>query len=173
MASLLVSDTSVLVDLDRGRLLEALFGLPFSIGVPDVLYADELEKWNGDRLLSLGLRVLELGPDGVTLAQSYVKASTSISVPDAFALALCKAGGHTLLTGDRRLRSLAETEHVTCHGLLWVLDEIEDAGTAGPEVLLAGLEQIVASRRVRLPMEQVRHRLERYRRLAEPDRHGG
>lgn len=172
MASLLISDTSVLVDLDRGHLLEALFRLPLSVGVPDVLYADELDEWNGDRLLSLGLRVLELDPDGVIQAQHYVDAWRNISVPDAFALALCKAGGHTLLTGDRRLRILAETERVPCHGLLWVLDEIEDVGAASPKTLLSGLELIVLSRRVRLPMEHVRHRLERYRRLAEPDRYG-
>lgn len=33
----LVSDTSVLVDLERGSLLEASFRLPFQFAVPDLL----------------------------------------------------------------------------------------------------------------------------------------
>lgn len=38
MATLLVSDTSVLIDLERGGMLAALFELPFEVGVPDVMY---------------------------------------------------------------------------------------------------------------------------------------
>jgi hypothetical protein len=33
----LVSDTSVLVDLERGGLLEAVFKLPVELAVPDLL----------------------------------------------------------------------------------------------------------------------------------------
>lgn len=165
MTQLLVSDTSILIDLDRGDLLEALFGLPFEIAVPDVLYADELEAWRGAKLLSLGLRVLELDSDGVALAQSYAQASASVSVPDAFALTLCKTCGHSLLTGDRRLRTLAEREQVVCHGLLWVLDSIEEAGLLEARVLLSALERIVQHRRSRLPSDEVRRRVDHYRQL--------
>ena len=37
MATLLVSDTSVLLDLERGGMLATLFQLPFEVGVPDVM----------------------------------------------------------------------------------------------------------------------------------------
>ena len=39
----LVLDTSVLIDLDRGSLVEATFRLPFEITVPDLLYERELK----------------------------------------------------------------------------------------------------------------------------------
>lgn len=166
MSTLLVSDTSVLVDLDRGDLLEALFRLPFSIGVPDVLFVSELAKWRGEALVSFGLTVLELDSTGVGIAQDYAARSGRISVPDAFALALAKTGGYTLLTGDGRLRALADQEHVPCHGLLWVLDQLESGTLVGPERLLEALKRISASHRVRLPADEVVIRLERYRRLA-------
>ena len=38
---ILVSDTSVLIDLERGGLLEALFALPHEFAGPDVLYGQE------------------------------------------------------------------------------------------------------------------------------------
>lgn len=39
---ILVSDTSVIIDLERGDLLEAAFKLPYGFAVPDALYRSEL-----------------------------------------------------------------------------------------------------------------------------------
>ena len=66
----LVSDTSVLVDLERGSLLEASFRLPFRFVVPDLLYERELKNWGGEELIRLGLAVEELDGDGVTTRSS-------------------------------------------------------------------------------------------------------
>ena len=43
----LVSDTSVLIDLDRGSLVEPTFRLPFEFTVPDLLYERELKDHGG------------------------------------------------------------------------------------------------------------------------------
>lgn len=43
----LVSDTSVLIDLERGGLLEHAFSCDLTMVVPDLLYARELETENG------------------------------------------------------------------------------------------------------------------------------
>ena len=56
---ILVSDTSVLIDLERGGLLEALFALPHEFAVPDVLYDHEMQGDWGEGLVRLGLRVEE------------------------------------------------------------------------------------------------------------------
>lgn len=52
MATLLVSDTSVLIDLERGGMLAALFELPFEVGVPDVMYEREIKTWSGPDLVA-------------------------------------------------------------------------------------------------------------------------
>ena len=57
---ILVSDTSALVDLERGSLLEATFRMPLEFTVPDLLYDRELKNHGGDRLCALGLRIAEL-----------------------------------------------------------------------------------------------------------------
>ena len=56
----LVSDTSILIDLERGSLLETCFRLPFEFAVPDLLYERELKNHGGDNLLRLGLRIEDL-----------------------------------------------------------------------------------------------------------------
>ena len=72
MAHLLVSDTSVLIDLERGKLLQTTFKLPAPLAVTDLLYERELRATNGELLVTLGLQVLALDDAAVTLAQAYM-----------------------------------------------------------------------------------------------------
>jgi hypothetical protein len=117
---ILVSDTSVLIDLDRSGLLEAVFVLPHAFAVPDVLYDRELQGEWGEQLRRLGLRVEEVSEAGVGNALGYRRQRASLSVPDSFALALAKERAWLLLTGDNALRELAASENVECHGVLWL-----------------------------------------------------
>lgn len=158
---LLVSDTSVLVDLKRGSLLEAAFGLPYRFVVPDLLYERELRKHGGHELVELSLVVADLTGEQVELAQAYRREKPALSSPDVFALALAKTEGGTLLTGDKRLRSLAEEKRIACHGLLWLFDEMHFEGIAA-DALIAGLQAIRAHPRCRLPPREVNKRLAGY-----------
>ena len=159
---MVVSDTSVLVDLDRGSLLEAAFRLPFKFAVPDLLYKRELEAHSGARLRQLGLRVLSLDGDEVMQALSRRRRHTALSLPDCFALTLAVRHKWTLLTGDAKLRRLAEAEDVECHGVLWLLDEMHKAAAASTRKLHSGLAALSKHPRCRLPKAEVQQRLKRY-----------
>ena len=50
MPLVLVSDTSVLVDLPRGAVLEIALRLPYDFAVPDLLFERELRTWDGPAL---------------------------------------------------------------------------------------------------------------------------
>jgi predicted nucleic acid-binding protein len=160
---ILVSDTSVLIDLERGGLLEAVFGLPHEFAVPDVLYDRGMQGEWGERLVALGLRVEEVTEAGVGNALRYRQQRGALSVPDSFALALAREREWLLLTGDGQLRELAAGENVECHGVLWLLDMMEEAGTPGIQPLHDGLAALAAHPRCRLPAREIRIRLERYR----------
>ena len=58
--TVLVSDTSVIIDLERGDILETVFAMDADFAVPDLLFERELAGPLGDRLVALGLRVEEL-----------------------------------------------------------------------------------------------------------------
>lgn len=165
---ILVSDTSVLIDLERGGLLEAIFALPHEFAVPDVLYDREMQGEWGERLVRLGLRVAEVSEEGVRNALHYRQQRSSLSVPDSFALALAKERAWLLLTGDGQLRELAVGENVECHGVLWLLDIMEEAGIPGIQPLHDGLTALAAHPRCRLPRREITIRLERYRVIIGP-----
>ena len=158
----LVSDTSVLVDLERGSLLEASFRLPFRFCVPDLLYERELKNWGGEELIRLGLSVEELDGDGVQQALAYRQQVPALSLPDCFALALAQTRSWVLLSGDSALRQLAVAEAVECHGVLWLLDQLRDAAVVSIRELYDGLTAISEHPRCRLPRSEIRRRLASY-----------
>ena len=158
----LVSDTSVLIDLERGSFLEPVFRLPFEFAVPDLLYERELRDHGGPTLIDLGLRLEELDGAGVTLALAYRRARRSLSLPDSFALALSKTRSWTLLSGDGSLRALALEENVECHGVLWLVDHLHGNRMLGQDALTEGLRRIAEHPRCRLPQAEIRARLRKY-----------
>jgi hypothetical protein len=161
---ILVSDTSVLVDLERGNLLDACFRLPYEFAVPDLLYNKELANFGGPELIARGLRIEELTGDEVASAQHVRGIRPMLSLPDAFAYALASSRGWRLLTGDGELRALARAERITFHGVLWILDNLFDGRIVKAEIIVTGLEAVAAHPRCRLPRGDIQSRLERYRR---------
>ena len=158
----LVSDTSVLVDLERGSLLEASFRLPHRCAVPDLLYERELKDWDGEELIRLGLSVEELDGNGVKRAIAYLRREPALSLADCFALTLAKTRAWVLLSGDRTLRQLAAEETVECHDVLWLLDQMCNASVVSIPKLRAGLTAISKHPRCRLPKAEVHRRLAQY-----------
>lgn len=161
--AILVSDTSVLIDLERGSFLEALFSLSHGFVVPDLLYARELASNIGPDLVSRGLRVEPLTATEVGRATVMTRARSALSVPDAFAFALAESRSWVLLTGDGGLCTAATQAGLAHHGVLWVLDEFEREAVVASDRLHAGLSAISAHPRCRLPTADVQARLTRFK----------
>jgi hypothetical protein len=51
---LLISDASVLIDIENAGLTNSMFSMPYQFAVPDILYAEELAERH-EKLLELGL----------------------------------------------------------------------------------------------------------------------
>ena len=161
--NVIVSDTSVLIDLERGEFLESAFRLPFSFVVPDLLYERELKDYNGPALVEFGLHVQKLDSAGLTLAIDYYrKYRIALSLPDVFAFVLAKTNSWVLLTGDSALRGLAVEEKVNCHGVLWLLDHLHDNCVIDKDSLYQGLQKIAEHPRCRLPQVEIRKRLKKF-----------
>lgn len=158
----LVSDTSVIIDLDRGDLLEAAFKLDDSLIVPDLLFERELDADFGERLRALGIVIESLDGSEVRRATQLRRAESRLSVADTFAFALAQGRQWTLLTGDGVLRSVAEAEGVAVHGVLWVFDRIEADGICDADTLHGCLSKTAAHPRCRLPRREIELRLKRY-----------
>lgn len=159
---ILVSDTSVLIDIERASLTARLFELPYEFIVPDLLYETELLDWMGPELVELGLRVEELKPHEIARAIELKRHKSMLSTPDVFAFCLAAERGWTLLTGDGALRGEATRQDLSMHGVLWLFDELEHHDVCSTDILRTGLETIRDHRRCRLPAREINLRLRRY-----------
>jgi len=159
---ILVSDTSVLIDLERGGLLEQAFSCGLTMVVPDLLYARELASDNGPLLRKLGLGVVALNPDEVNFAQEIRKKQPGLSLPDCFALSCGRRKDHALVSGDKLLRTEAQEQQCAVFGLLWILDQMESSNTTSNAMLHEGLSRIWSHPRCRLPKTEVMERLKRW-----------
>jgi hypothetical protein len=79
--TILVSDTSVLIDLERGQFLDCCFRLAHEFAVPDLLYRRELADFGGPELIKRGLRVEELTKDELTAVQDVRGKRPQLSSP--------------------------------------------------------------------------------------------
>lgn len=123
MQQLLISDANILIDMEEGGLLQAMFQLPYEFAAPDILFAEELEDEHS-HLPGWGLMLKEVSSDfmmyAMQLTATYIKASRN----DCFALALAKQEKCPLLTGDMALRVAAEKEATIVKVTIWLVSQL-------------------------------------------------
>jgi len=163
---IIVSDSSCLIDLRKASLLEAFLRLPYEIVIPDTLFHEELLKFSAAEkaaLLDGGLKVLELPGDGVRRAQLLEQDYPALSIHDCFAFALAEhIPDSILLSGDGKLRSIAEVHSLEVHGVLWVIEEMHRETTAAVGQLMTALELFDGNPVIfRLPRRELRALLKR------------
>ncbi|MDD2758724.1 MAG: PIN domain-containing protein [Methylomonas sp.] len=158
MSRLLISDANILIDLEVGGLMLELFKLPYQIQVPDMLFADELEAAHG-YLLDHGLQLGELSPSSMAEVETLVIKYKQPSRYDCFALMLAKQEQCPLLTGDKNLRSAAESEQVDVKGTLWVVESLVSHGIINVATARTAYALMKENGR-RLPWEHAETRLQ-------------
>jgi predicted nucleic acid-binding protein len=161
----IVSDTSVIIDLCKVQLIEPAFSLPYEFVVPNVMFEDEfldLSNYERGDLLASGLAVSVLSGEAVGIAVEYGAVFKRLSTNDQFALALAKTTEESiLLTGDKALRNAATSLAVEARGLLWLCDEMEDHQTVEAKRLGEALVAWDEDELVRLPRAELRKRINR------------
>ena len=141
--ALCVADANILFDLRNGRVLTTLAALPYRFIVPDVVFA-ELDAPLRGMIQSLGFEIGGLEAETVGEVFALRTGNPRLSVADLFALFVARDRQAMLLTGDSRLRKLAEARGVVVHGTLWVLDELFARQALHGGETVTALERIVA-----------------------------
>ena len=141
--ALCVADANILFDLRNGLILAYLTALPYRFIIPDAVFA-ELDGPLRSTVQGLGFEIGSLEAETVEEIIALRPAYPRLSVADLFAFFVARDRRAMLLTGDRRLRELAEAGGLTVHGTLWVLDELYARQALDAQRSLAALEHILA-----------------------------
>ncbi len=157
----IILDTSICIDLNNGKLLEAVLELSYELALPDVIIA-ELEKPAGKLLLELGFTEEGISgeetKDVFALRNEYASPSTN----DLVALHLAKRNACYLITGDNALRNAAKQEGLTVHGLLWLMDNLVERKIITKHNAIVALENILEAGSW-LPQRECEERFKKWR----------
>lgn len=160
---LLVSDANVLIDMDVSGLLPQMFRLDATFAVPNILFEEELRHHHPE-LPKLGLQSRELGDKAVdyavALAEQY--RNTGASINDLLALALARQEQCHLLTGDGKLRMVAQLEKVEFHGTIWLIGQMVASRVIVHQRAAAAYAKMKQAGRW-LPWEEVEKQLSSFR----------
>lgn len=115
------------IDLRYAGLLKVFLELPSEFVIPDVIFHDELLSFfrKEKALIRRRMTIVSLEAEGVERVNEVLALSPALSTYDGFAFVVAeKSPDPILLTGDRRLRTLAQTAQVEVHGVLWAVDHL-------------------------------------------------
>ncbi|MET0076221.1 MAG: hypothetical protein ABW130_18370 [Candidatus Thiodiazotropha lotti] len=164
----IISDSSCLIDLHKGGLLSAIFGLPFSFAIPQPLFDEELlsiPEEDKDMIVSMGMNVVVLPGEQVTQAQLYLNQHRPLALNDCFALVLAEETENSILfTGDKPLRSLAESKEIESRGVIWAVDMLREHTDIDSRVLVDALKLFLRDPLVRLPDDELKKRIRIFQR---------
>lgn len=162
---LVVHDANILIALlQAGVLKECLETLGFRAWTTEFV-VQEITDTNQARsirgLRSSGhLKVDEVEPDEVLLLAARAAQRPALSLPDHSVLRFAERTEAIVLSGDRPMRLAARSLAIEIHGLLWVLDRLEDAGWSHPR--LVGLLDLFLDCDNRLPPAECNRRRKRW-----------
>lgn len=109
------------------------------------------------------MSVVHLDPAGQLRAETLAREYPALSLYDCTAFVCAEERpGCVLLTGDKRLRNLAEAGGVEVHGSLWAVDECSRHGTAAGEALLRALVIWRDDPLRRMPREPLTRRIRKF-----------
>lgn len=158
---MLVSDTAILITLELGGLLEAMFSCGITMVVPDLVYQRDFENHNGPYLRKLGLGVVALSSEELSLAQSINSQRWGLSLTECFSMAYAFHLGISLVSNNIRIHNAAIKYDGTVYGLLWLLDRMDESGLP-KQLLLDSLTTIHKHPRHHLPKDEVKVRLSKW-----------
>lgn len=157
------SDTGIWLDFCVIDSIDIPFRLPETFVMYEEAIRNEiLNPPNlAERLLALGLEPVGIVMEELVLAQSMAERHRRLSRYDVVALAIAEHRGIPLVTGDARLRRVAERRGVLCMGTLGILDRLGSLRRIGRVEML---ECLLGLRRhnggaVRLPMHELDMRI--------------
>ena len=164
---IVISDANVIIDLLSVSLLDAFFALPCEICTTDFVISEitrpEQQKMVQKFVKSKKLTVVSFDADEfseVVLLQS--KCPNNASIVDCSVWYYAKKVKGRLLTGDGKLRSVAEKDNIKVSGILYLFENFVEHGILTAAEAADNLESLMACN-VRLPQNECLSRIKKWR----------
>ena len=165
---IVISDANIIFDLLSVSLLEAFFALPCEICTTDFVVS-EIVGPEQQKIIRKFVKKRKLGvvsfesEEFSQILQLQSNSKNNTSVADCSVWYYAKKVNGRLLTGDGKLRSAAEKDHVKVSGILYVFDNFVEYGILTPLEAAENLDALMTLN-MRLPKAECKTRIDRWQR---------
>lgn len=123
--NIIISDTSIIIDLVKFGLIDYLFKIGYEIVVPDFIFSEfkKLGNIEPDYLIDKGMKVESFNEKEFGEILQIRDRKIALSIPDASAIFLAKKKKGILVTSDRAMYNTAGSDKVDVYRLLWLIEE--------------------------------------------------
>jgi predicted nucleic acid-binding protein len=164
MKTIAIQDANILIDLVKTGLFGHCLVLNYQFTTTDLIL-DELYEQQvtviQPHIDSGKFIVTKVSADELIEIQIAAKEDTKLSDQDWSALYYAQQQNALLLTGDSRLRILAEAKGITVCGIFWVLDRLVDTTSLSKSQACNFLKDLLLKNK-RLPMDEYEQRIENW-----------
>ncbi|MCR5453748.1 MAG: hypothetical protein K6F33_02020 [Bacteroidales bacterium] len=157
--AIIISDTNVFIDLCEVGLLESFFSLDEEIHTVKQVVFELIDKAQSEYVAKF-VEEKKLHVKSFSLAELMElnnfseQCSNRLSEPDVAVIFYGKQTGGIILSGDRRLRSKAESIGLEVHGVLYIIYRLYTDGIITAKKAIESLENLKASNN-RLPKSDI------------------
>jgi predicted nucleic acid-binding protein len=131
MIQIAIQDANILIDLVKTGLFDYCLALDYQFTTTDIvldeLYDEQIALIQ-PHILSGKFTIIEISEEELVEIQLMSLENTKLSEQDWSAYYYAQKKTAILLTGDKRLRTIAESDGLTVCGIFWVLDQLVDTG---------------------------------------------
>lgn len=160
MKGIAIQDANIMIDLIKTGLFDYCLALDYLFSTTNIIL-DELYDNQIDvirpHIASGKFTIIEITEDEITEIKKMSLEETRLSEQDWSAIFYAHKKQAFILSGDRRLRQVAEAKGLTTYGILWILDQIVDKRILMPEEVCSFLKELMLINN-RLPWEECEKR---------------
>ena len=137
----LIFDTSVLIDLNNAEILNFVSKIDCELLYPSLL-EDELKEGVIDLLKVLKFQPVVFDFDEEMELREIGKSNKRLTACDVSVYFAAKKYDAICLTGDKKLKELAEKNNIEVHGIIWLLDMMVNREVVYPMMMIRVIKDI-------------------------------
>lgn len=161
MKKIVLNDTNIIIDLMSINMFDSLIRLPWEVHITDMVKT-ELEHEDqivmAEKAIERGCLLVdsfsgeEVGE--IHERHEFIQKTTNLSICDCSVWYASEKHHYTVLTGDKKLRNVVEKYGIEVHGILYVIEEMQNANLLSPSDVVDILDRLQNSKS-RLPQNAI------------------
>lgn len=156
-----IQDANIMIDLIKTGLFDYCLALDFNFTTTNLilneLYDEQIASMQ-PHIISGKFVIIEISIDQLLDIQQISEEDKRLSEQDWSAIYFAEKFSAIILSGDQRLRDVAEAKRLVCQGILWIIDMLYESKILSENQCCDFLNLLIKSNK-RLPVSECKKRI--------------